>query len=131
MLNSNFKFRKKNLDKKFSNINNITHNKNVNYLSIYTFIKTTQKKNYKIIVMWFEHFDALKQSTKNNKYLLINTFINKIAIIIIENYKKFFNKLCKKFMFRKKFRVRFFEKFKNKAKCFDVKKANKLFRCRD
>ena len=34
-------------------------------------------------------------------------------------------------MFRKKLRVRFFEKFKNKIKCFDVKKTNKLFRRRN
>ena len=30
-------------------------------------------------------------------------------------------------MLRKKFKTRFFEKFKNKIECFDVKKINKLF----
>ena len=37
----------------------------------------------------------------------------------------------KKFISRKKLRVRFFEKLKNKVKCFDVKKVNKLPRRRD
>ena len=34
-------------------------------------------------------------------------------------------------MFRKKVKVLFFEKFKHKVKCFDIKKANKLFFCRE
>ena len=29
-------------------------------------------------------------------------------------------------MSRKKFRIYFFKKFKNKTKCFDIKKTNKL-----
>ena len=58
-------------------------------------------------------------------------FINKISIIIVENYEKFFNKFRKKFMSRKKLRIYFFEKFKNKTKCFDVKKTNKLLFRRD
>ena len=41
--------------------------------------------------------------------------------------KKFFNKFRKKFISRKKFKIRFFKKFKNKIECFDVKKVNKLF----
>ena len=34
-------------------------------------------------------------------------------------------------MSRKKLRIHFFEKFKNKTKCFDVKKTNKLLFRRD
>ena len=34
-------------------------------------------------------------------------------------------------MSRKKLRIYFFEKFKNKTKCFDVKKTNKLLFRRD
>ena len=76
--------------------------------------------------MWFKHFETLKQFAKNNKYLLINIFINKFVVIIVIDYKKFFNKFRKKFILRKRFKIRFFEKFKNKIKYFDVKKINKL-----
>ena len=80
--------------------------------------------------MWSKHFETLKQSSKKNKYLLINTFISKIFAIIVQNYEKFFSKFRKKLKSRKKFKVRFFSKFKNKVVCFDVKKINKLFsRC--
>ena len=34
-------------------------------------------------------------------------------------------------MLRKKFRIYFFEKFKNKTKCFNIKKTNKLLFRRD
>ena len=100
-------------------------------MSTYAFLKTIHKKNYKIIVLWLEHFETFNQSTKNDKYLLINIFISKIVIIIAETYEKFFSKLRKKSIFRKKLRARLLEKLKNKVECFDVKKTNKLSRRRD
>ena len=69
----------------------------------------------------------MKQFAKNDKYLLINIFTNKFVVIIVIDYKKFFNKFRKEFILRKKFKIRFFEKFKNKVECFNVKKINKLF----
>ena len=122
------RLRKKNFKKQFSNIKSIK-NYDINHFSTYSFLKMIRKKNYEIIVMWFKHFETFNKFVEQNKYFLINIFINKIAIIIVENYEKFFNKFRKKFMSRKKFRIYFFEKFKNKTKCFDVKKTNKLSFC--
>ena len=124
------RLRKKIFKKQFSNIKSIK-NHDINHFSTYSFLKMARKKNHEVVVMWFEHFETFNKFVEQNKYLLINIFINKIAIIIVENYEKFFNKLRKKLMSRKKLRIHFFEKLKNKTKCFDVKKANKLLFRRD
>ena len=81
--------------------------------------------------MWFEHFEALNKSEIENKYLLTSTFITKIAVIIVDDYEKFFNKLSKKSLSLKKLRKRFSDELKDKIICFDVKKANKLFHHHD
>ena len=101
------RFRKKKFKKQFSNIKSIK-NYDINHFLTYSFLKITRKKNYEVVVMWFEHFEIFNKSVEQNKYFLINIFINKIAIIIVENYEKFFNKFRKKFMSRKKFRIYFF-----------------------
>ena len=119
------RLRKKKFKKQFSNIKSIK-NHDINHFSTYSFLKMIRKKNYKVVVMWFKHFKIFNKFVEQNKYFLINIFINKIAIIIVENYKKCFNKFRKKFMSRKKFRIHFFKKFKNKTKCFNIKKTNKL-----
>ena len=56
----------------------------------------------------------------------MSNFITKIVAIIFVDYDKFFNKLNKKFMNKKKFLTKFFDVFKNQIDCFDHKKINKL-----
>ena len=45
--------------------------------------------------MWSEKFERLKQSASKNKYLIDNSFTIDVAVIFVENYEKFFNKIKK------------------------------------
>ena len=49
-----------------------------------------------IIVLYLEYFAMLNQLEENDRYLLNNHFTANVIIIIIENYKKFHDKMNKK-----------------------------------
>ena len=60
--------------------------KDIHLISTWAFIKMIDKKNNEIIVMWFEHFETLNQSKKNDKYLIKHSFSTIIAIISVVDY---------------------------------------------
>ena len=59
--------------------------------------------------MYFKYFNILNQFKKKNIFLLINQLIIDIAIIFINNYEKFFQKMKREFIFAKKFKRKIFK----------------------
>ena len=47
------------------------------------------KNDNEIIIMWFEHFEILNQSKKNDKYLIKHSFSTIIIVIFVVDYQKF------------------------------------------
>ena len=119
------RLRKKNLKKQPPNTKSVK-NHDISHLSAYSFLKMTRRKNHEVVAMWPEHFETLNKPAEQDRYLLTSTFTSKIAAITAEDYEKFFSKLRKEPMSRKKLRAHLPEELKDKAKCFDAKKANKL-----
>ena len=103
----------------------------ITHLSAYTFMKMVHRKENEVVAMWPEHFEALNRPEAEDKYLLTNTFTTRIAAITVDDYEKFFSKLSKEPLFLKDFRKRLPDELKDKAICFDAKKANKLPRHHD
>ena len=73
-------------------------NVNYNVVSIEIFIIITTKNDYKIIVLWFQHFEQLKKSKEIDKYITYNNLTTKLSTISTNNYEKFFVKHSKIFL---------------------------------
>ena len=43
-----------------------------------------------IIIMWFQHFEILNQSKKNDIYILIIEFTTNLIVIFVDDFDKFF-----------------------------------------
>ena len=125
VIESHFKLRKKNFKKKFSN-NNRFNKHDIVHMFVYSFFKMNRKKNHQMLVLWFHNFEQFKKSFEKNKYVIKCAFINQIALFIFQNYVKFHDKLNNEFISIKKIRIRLSKKLKNKTKCFNVKKINKI-----
>ena len=76
--------------------------------------------------MWLKHFDIINQSTENDAYLLLNSFIINITAINAQNYEKFFNKIKKKLVTMKKLKKKISKKFHKYLNNWNFKKINKI-----
>ncbi len=79
---------------------------NIKQVIVVVFLKLATKKDYKTIVMLFEHFAMLDQFKKNNRYLAClasNNLIINIVVIVFENYNKFYKKIKRELLIIEKF----------------------------
>ena len=112
---------KKSLEFK-SSINQV----DITEITVTAFVKMTAKEKNSVMMMWSEHFEQLNRLEKKDRYLLISNLIADIAVISADDYDKFFNKIAKKSVTKKKLQVRVFECFHRYINRWNSIDVNKL-----
>ena len=86
---------------------------------------SVQDKN-QVIILHSKHFAMLDQSKKNDRFLLDDHFTADVAIIIIEDYKKFHDKMNKSSSTKNEFKKLILENYHDWIDCWDFRKIDKL-----
>ena len=113
--------------KKFLEFKSPINQTDIAEITITVFTKMTTKKKNNVMMMWSKHFEQLNRFEKKDRYLLINNLIANITIISTNDYHKFFNKIAKKSIIKKKLRTRMLECFHRYINRWNSINVNKLF----
>ena len=95
-------------------------------ISASAFWKMASQDKNQVIAMWPEHFRILDKPEENDKYLLCSSFVTDVAVIIAEDYEKFFNKAKKVPITPKQLKERVPTEFHEYIDRWDPKEADKV-----
>ena len=80
-------------------------------ITVIAFVKMIVKKKNNVMMMWSKHFEQLNRFEEKDRYLLVSNLTADIAVISADDYDKFFSKIAKKSIIKKKFQVKMSECF--------------------
>ena len=116
-----------NIDIKFSTKKRFTQkHEDIHDVFAYVFNKMTNKDEYQVVVMWEEHFVALNQSKKNDRYLVKNSFTVDVVSIFVEDYRKFHDKMNRDSSTIDELKLQVLENHHDWINCWDSREVNKL-----